>query len=60
MKSLQKYGSTSTGVKAENAPFKINWLHQFFHKPQSLLHKQNPKSAGKVFFRVLLFFQQQN
>lgn len=58
--SLQKHSTTISGPKAKNAPFNRNWLHQFYLKSQSLLHKQNPKSSGKYAFpsSVLLFFQQ--
>lgn len=55
MKSLQKHGGTISSPKAKNAPFKMNWLHQFYLKVESLLHRQNPKSAGNVFFLVVSF-----
>lgn len=54
--SLQKHSGTISGPKAKNAPFSRNWLHQFYLKSQSLLHKQNPKSSGNVCFLVVSFY----
>lgn len=58
--SLQKHCGTVSGPKAKNAPFNRNWLHQFYLRSQSLLHKQNPKSSGNVLFLVVSFYSFSN